>query len=69
MRYEIQVDILQTVIALHQLDRDQKMRGDVVKVSVIRYTDPDILVGEVSTGFRHYPLVAGLLALRLLVIT
>ena len=69
MRYEIQVDIVQTLIALHQQHRDQKMRGDVVKVPVTHYTDPDILVEEMSTGFRRYPLVAGLLALRLIVIT
>lgn len=59
MRYETQVDILQTLITLHQQQRDQKMLGEVVKVPVSHYTDSDILAQEMSTVFRRYPIVAG----------
>jgi phenylpropionate dioxygenase-like ring-hydroxylating dioxygenase large terminal subunit len=59
MRYEAQVETLQTLLALHERQRDQDMLGQVVRLPVRNYTDPDILKREMETVFRGYPMVAG----------
>jgi phenylpropionate dioxygenase-like ring-hydroxylating dioxygenase large terminal subunit len=59
MRHEVQVETLQTLQALHERQRDQEMLGEVVRVPVSRYTDPEILAQEMRTVFRAYPMVAG----------
>lgn len=59
MKYETQVETLQTLLKLREDDRDQEMLGRVVKIPVRVYTEPDVLKNELDTVFRDYPLVAG----------
>ncbi len=59
MRHDMQVETLRTLLALHERGRDQEMLGEVVRVPVRNYTDPDILAREMDTVFRRYPMVAG----------
>jgi carnitine monooxygenase subunit len=59
MKYETQVETLQTLLKLRERDLDQESMGRIVRVPVSAYTEPGILERELTTVFRNSPLVAG----------
>lgn len=59
MRHDAQLQLLDTLLALHRTGRDQPMLDRVVQLPVNIYTDPDILEKETSSVFRHYPMLVG----------
>jgi phenylpropionate dioxygenase-like ring-hydroxylating dioxygenase large terminal subunit len=59
MKHETQVETLRTLLKLREQERDQEMLGEIVRIPVRNYTDPDILDREMATVFRQSPMVAG----------
>ncbi|MDC0714528.1 aromatic ring-hydroxylating dioxygenase subunit alpha [Stigmatella sp. ncwal1] len=59
MKHQTQTETLKTLIALRERARDQEMLGEVVRIPVSNYTEPDVLEREMATVFRKYPMVAG----------
>lgn len=59
MKHETQVETLKTLLKLREQGRDQEMLGEVVRIPVRNYTEPDVLAREMATVFRDYPMVAG----------
>jgi phenylpropionate dioxygenase-like ring-hydroxylating dioxygenase large terminal subunit len=59
MKHETQVETLRTLFKLREQGRDQAMLGEVARVPVRNYTEPEVLERELGSVFRDYPLVAG----------
>jgi phenylpropionate dioxygenase-like ring-hydroxylating dioxygenase large terminal subunit len=59
MKHDTQVETLKTLHKLRELGRDQEMLGEVVRIPVRNYTEPDIFEREMETVFRGFPMVAG----------
>lgn len=59
MKHDTQVETLNTLLELREQGRDQEMLGEVVRIPVRNYTDPDIFEREMDTVFRDFPMVAG----------
>lgn len=59
MKYETQVETLQTMFKLREVDRDQESTTKAVEIPIRVYTEPNVLDRELETAFRDYPLVVG----------
>ena len=59
MKHKTQVQTLKTLLDLRGQGREQEMLGNVIRLSVENYTDPEIYERELDTVLRNAPTVAG----------